>query len=199
MENNTNTNTNTNTEAKLENTSTVDKVDTTAADGKTYTQEEVNALLQKEADKRVTEALKKAERKKEKAVKEAEKLAAMNEEEKFKYQLEQRELALAEKEKQFALMENKVEASKALNSRGIAVELADLVVAEDADTMMENIKVLENAFKKSVKAEVEKRLSSTTPKKNLGGDYTKEDFMKLPISEQISLANANPKYRQFYE
>ena len=38
---------------------------------KTYTQEEVDALLQKEADRRVTEALKKQERKNADKVREA--------------------------------------------------------------------------------------------------------------------------------
>lgn len=42
-----------------------------AATSKTYTQEEVDALLQKEADKRVTEALKKQERKNAEKIKEA--------------------------------------------------------------------------------------------------------------------------------
>ena len=58
---------------------------------KTYTQEELDSLLQQETDRRVTEALKKAERKKQDEIKEAEKLARMNEAEKFQYELEQRE------------------------------------------------------------------------------------------------------------
>ena len=61
---------------------------------KTYTQEEVDELLQKETDRRVTAALKKQETK----LNEAAKLAAMNEQEKWEYQLKQREQAIAEKE-----------------------------------------------------------------------------------------------------
>ena len=133
---------------------------------RTYSQEEVDALLQAEVDRRITSALKKQEKKTQEKIKEAEKLAQLNEEEKYKYQLEQREKALEEKERKMALMENKAEASNALNSRGISISLADLVVAEDADTMMENIKLLEEEFKKSVKAEVEKRLAGNSPKKN---------------------------------
>ena len=53
---------------------------------KTYTQEEVEALLQSEADRRVTAALKKAEMKNQAKIKEAEKLAQMNEQEKYAYQ-----------------------------------------------------------------------------------------------------------------
>lgn len=167
---------------------------------RTYSQEEVDALLQAEVDRRITSALKKQEKKTQEKIKEAEKLAQLNEEEKYKYQLEQREKDLEEKERKMALMENKAEASNALNSRGISISLADLVVAEDADTMMENIKLLEEEFKKSVKAEVEKRLAGNSPKKNLGksNEMTKEEFRKLSIGQQSRLLEENPQvYEQF--
>lgn len=161
---------------------------------KTYTEEEVKALLQKEGDKRVSEAMKKAERKSQARIKEAEKLAQMNEEQKYQYQLEQREKAIAEKEKELAVAENKATASQVLADRGISAKLVDMVVAEDADEMMDNINLLESAFKESVKAEVEKRLASTTPKKNLPLDtqITKEKFRKMPLSAQAEIYKSNP-------
>lgn len=173
--------------------------ETKTEETKTYTQEELDALLQAETDRRVTQALKKAEKKNEEKVKEAEKLAKLSEQERFQYELEQREKAIAEKEKQMALMENKAEASKALNERGISIALADFVVAEDADTMMENIKLLEEEFKKSVKAEVEKRLAGNSPKKNLDNkQQSREDFKKLSMAEQSRLLEENPElYEQF--
>lgn len=58
---------------------------------KTYTQAELDELLQKEGDRRVSEALKKAEKKNADKLKEAEKLAKMNEAEKYEYELKQRE------------------------------------------------------------------------------------------------------------
>lgn len=161
---------------------------------KVYTQEEVNELLQKEADRRVTQALQKQEKKNQEKVREAEKLAQMNEAEKFQYQLEQREKALLEKEKALALMENKNEASKILAEKGLALSLVDFVVAEDAETMNSNISILEKAFKQSVKAEVEKRLGSNTPKKNLPPDeaLTKEAFNKMPVAKQQEIYRSNP-------
>lgn len=166
---------------------------------KSYTQEEVDALLQAEVDRRITGALKKQEKKNQEKIKEAEKLAKLSEQERFQYELEQREKAIAEKEKQMALMENKAEASKALNERGISIALADFVVAEDADTMMENIKVLEDEFKKSVKAEVEKRLAGNSPKKNLDNKgMTREEFQKLSFAKQTELLEENPDiYEKF--
>lgn len=169
---------------------------------KTYTQEEVDALLQQETDRRISSAQKKWEKKSQEKVKEAEKLAKLSEQERFQYELEQREKAIAEKERQMALMENKAEASKALNERGISIALADFVVAEDADTMMENIKMLEDEFKKSVKAEVEKRLAGNSPKKNLGDSkgMTREEFRKLSFAKQTELLNENPDiYEKFFD
>ena len=169
------------------------------SEGKTYTQAELDELLQKEGDRRVTEALKKAEKKNADKVKEAQKLAAMNEQQKYEYELEQREKAIEAKEKALALAENKNEASKILAEKGISLQLVDFVVAEDADTMNANIQLLDKAFKASVKAEVEKRLGSDAPKKNLPLDQTitKEIFKKMNIMEQQKLARENPElYKQ---
>lgn len=162
---------------------------------KTYTQSEVNALLQSEVDRRITSALKKQERKNQEKLKEAQKLASMNEQEKFQYELEQREAAIAEKEKELALAENKAEASKILAEKGLSPQLVDFVVAEDAETMSTNISLLERCFKESVKAEVNKRLAGNAPKKGLPLEkaITKEDFLKMSYAELIELKENNPE------
>lgn len=169
---------------------------------KTYTQAEVEALLQSEADKRVSAALKKQERKNQERIKEAEKLAKMNETEKFQYELEQREKAIAEKEKALALAENKNAASKILADKGIDLALVDFVVADDAETMKANISLLDRAFKDSVKKEVEKRLSSNSPKINLptNENITKEQAKKMGIMERQRLLDNNPSlYKELFE
>lgn len=161
---------------------------------KTYTQEELDAAIQREADRRVTQALQKQERRNQEKMKEAEKLAQMNEQQKYEYQLEQREKAIAEKERALTLAENKNEASKILAEKGISLELVDFVVAEDADTMAANIQLLDNAFKKSVRLEVERRLGTSSPKKNLPPDQelTKETFNKMSLAKQQELYRQNP-------
>lgn len=189
-------NTNINTTATENAGATATEMNTGAAEQKTtYTQEEVAALLQSEADKRVTAALKKAERKNAEKVKEAEKLAQMNEADKYEYQLKQREAAIEEKERELALAENKNEASKILSEKGLALALVDFVVAEDAESMMANIDLLDKSFKASVKAEVEKRLATTTPKKNLpaDGQITAESLRKMSIGEMNELYTNNPE------
>lgn len=158
----------------------------------TFTQEELDALIQKEGDKRVSSALKTAQKKNEAKIKEAEKLAKMSEQQRYEYELSQREQAIAEKEHQLALAENKAEASSILAEKGISPKLVDFVVADDAEVMMTNISLLEAEFKASVKAEVEKRLQTSTPKKNLPLEMTKESFQKLSIVERTQLLHNNP-------
>lgn len=187
---------NTTVQSNVEQTGATAETEATETTEKTsWTKEEVEALLQKESDRRVTEALKKQEKKTQEKLRESERLARMNESEKYEYQLEQREKAIAEKERQLALAENKNEAGKILAEKGLSLTLVDFVVAENADEMNDKIKLLEKAFKASVKSEVEKRLSSTTPKKALEdeGSLSKESFAKLSIKEQQELYQSNPE------
>jgi chromatin remodeling complex protein RSC6 len=184
----TNTEVNTTTEGQVQDTATQSE------ENKTYTEAEVMELLQKETDRRVTDALKKQERKTNAKIAEAQKLASMNESEKYEYQLKQREDAIAAKEKELAMLENKNEASKILSEKGISLSLVDFVVAEDAETMKSNIDLLDRAFKASVKAEVEKRLGGAAPKKNAAIDkqLTKADFAKLSYADMITLKQTDP-------
>ena len=175
---------------------------TTGTETKTYTQEEVDKMLQSEVDRRITSALKKQAKSNEAKIKEAQKLAQMNESEKYQYELEQREKAIEEKEKALALAENKNEASRILADKGLSLSLVDFVVAEDAETMNDRIKTLDKAFKESVKREVEKRLGSSAPKKNLPPDetITKEQAKKMTIIQRQNLLNSNPDlYKTLFE
>lgn len=158
---------------------------------KTYTQEEVDALLQKEGDRRVTEALKKAERKQADKAKEAEKLAKMNAEEQRVYQLEQWQKELEAKEEQLALAENKNEASKILAGKDIDLSLVDFVVAADAETMNANIKLLEKGIAKSFEKRLAGKSPMRAPDQNEG--ITKESFRKMSLAEQAALAHNDPE------
>ena len=161
----------------------------------TMTKDELNALLQKEGDRRVTQALDKQNKKNAEKLKEAEKLAKMSADEKYAYELEQREKAIEAKEKELALAENRNVASKILADKGLSLELVDFVVAQDAETMNEAINKLDKAFKRSVKAEVEKRLGGSSPKKTEvdSNTLTKEQFNKLSLAELSRLSKEEPE------
>lgn len=162
---------------------------------KTYTQEEVDAKLQAEADRRVTAALQKQQAKFKAQMDEAEKLRTMNEEQKAQYQLEQRIKDIEAKEKEFALKENKYEAQRIMAEKNIPLAFADFIVAEDAQTMMANIQLFEKEFRAAVRKEVDTRIASPAPKANIGVDtaITKEQFMKMTISQQTELYKQDPE------
>jgi hypothetical protein len=176
---------------------TVEQID---QEGKsTFTREEVQELLRRETDRRVTDAMRKAERKKAAAVKEAEKLAAMSADQKAQYQLEQKERELAEREERLLVAENTAEALKILADKGIRPGLVRFVVAADAETMMDNINELEKEFKASVKAEVERRMAGNTPRRNLPPDHVidKAAFARMNLMQQQEIYQNNPElYKQ---
>jgi hypothetical protein len=181
--------------AENKTTEAVENTESTNTE-KTYTQAEVDALLQQEGDRRVSSALKKQEAKMAERLKEAQKVAAMNEQQKYEYELEQREKIVAEKEKELALSEMKNTASKILSEKGISLSLVDFVVNEDAEVTNANINLLDKAFKQSVKEEVERRLASKVPMKSLPTDtsqITKEQFSKLSIAELSRLKQEQPE------
>lgn len=164
----------------------------------TYTREEVERLLQQEGDRRVTAALKKAEVKRTQAVREAQKLATMNEDEKARYEVEQRLKELDEREARIALLENTAEATKILSEKGLPAALVELVVAEDADEMMGRITLLDKWVKEAVKAGVERQLASASPRaSSVSEGMTREEFSRLSLSRQQELYRQNPElYRK---
>ena len=166
---------------------------------KTYTESEVQALLQREGDRRVTNALKKQQKEFETQQAEAEKLRAMDENQRKEYEYTQKLQELEKREREFTVAQNKLEATKVLANRELPIEFVDYIVAEDADTMMENINTFERAFKAAVADAVAKKIASPAPK---GGSVkqtgmTKEEFRKLSVAQQSELFRTNPElYRQ---
>ena len=182
-------------------TGAVEQTNTTATQAieetttpKTYTEQEVQELLQKEGDRRVSTALKKQQKQFENKIAEAEKLRGMDEAQRKEYEFNQKVAELEKKEREFNLAQNKLEASKVLANRELPIEFVDYIVADDADTMLENINVFEKAFKAAVADAVSKKLASPTPKtgsvKQTG--LTREDFKKMNLAQQAELYKTNP-------
>ena len=161
---------------------------------KTYTEEEVRALLQQEGDRRVTQALNKQRKELEKKQAEAEKLRDMDESQRREYEYEKKVAELEQKEREFAIAQNKLEASKVLANRGLPVQFVDYIVADDADTMMANIDTFEKAFKSAVADEVAARMAQPTPKSGSATQtgMTKEAFRKLNLAQQAEIYRTNP-------
>lgn len=166
---------------------------------KTYTESEVQALLQREGDRRVSSALKKQQKEFERQTAEADKLRDMDESQRKEYEYTQRLQELENKEREFAIAQNKLEATKVMANRELPIEFVDYIVAEDAETMMENITTFERLFKSAVADAVAKKIASPAPKtgsaKQTG--MTKEEFRKLSVAQQTEIFRTNPElYKQ---
>lgn len=159
---------------------------------KTYTQEEVLALLQSEADKRVTAALKKQQAKFEKQLS----LSKLDGDERTKAEKDNRIAELEEQLALFSIERNKSELKSVLASRGLSAEFADiLIINDDVEASQANVDKLDKLFKAAVKAEVEKRLAGNAPKGNGSNPagVTKESAKKMTMAELNELAQSNPE------
>ena len=166
----------------------------------TYTLEEVNQLLQKEGDRRVTSAMAKKER-------EIKALQKKLENEKSLSQLDEESRAAAEKDmkiaelqeqlKEYQTAKAKSEVQGVLGKRGLPVELADYIrISEDVEEAVRSIDAIEKIIKDTVANEVKKRMPamSNIPQVAdvIGGKMTKEQFNALPIYKQQELMNSEP-------
>ena len=160
---------------------------------KTYTQEEVLALIQSEADKRVSQALKTQQKKYEKQLS----LSKLDGDEREKAEKDNRIAELEEKLAEFQIERNKSELKSVLSSRGLSAEFADIInISDDIEASQANIDKLDKLFKAAVKAEVEKRLAGSAPNgggSSFSGEVTKEQFKKMQLSEQAALYKTNPE------
>ena len=165
---------------------------------KTYTQEEVMALLQSETDKRVTAALKTQQKKYEKQLS----LSKLDDEARAKAEKDDRIAELEEQLAQFHVERNRSELKSVLSSRGLSAEFADIVaITDDIEASQANIDKLDKLFKAAVRAEVEKRLAGSAPKGNGGNtaEITKDNAKNLSLAELTRLKKTNPElYNNLY-
>lgn len=158
---------------------------------KTYTAEEVQQLLQSEADRRVQQALATQQKKFEKQLS----LSKLDGAEREKAERDQRIAELEEQLREFTVEKNKSELKSVLSARGLSAEFADIVkISDNLEEAQANIEKLDKLFKDAVKNEVEKRLAGNAPKK--GNDastkLTKETARKMTIAEMNELAEKDP-------
>ena len=160
---------------------------------KTYTQEEVLALLQSESDRRVAQALKTQQKKYEKQLS----LSKLDGTEREKAEKDNRIAELEEQFAQFTIERNKSELKSVLSSRGLSAEFADIItITDDIEASQANIEKLDKLFKAAVRAEVERRLANNAPKGNSNGanvEITKDSAKKMTMAELNELANKNPE------
>lgn len=147
-----------------------------------YTDDDVNKLI----DQKFAEWQKKQE----KAVSEAKKLAEMNATQKAEYQRDQLQKELDTLKKQAALSEMMKTSRKMLSENGITIsdELLSMLVSEDAEATKASVDGFATAFTEAVEAAVKERLKGETPRKSTGtaAAMTKEQIMAIkdPVLRQ---------------
>lgn len=177
-----------NTNVELTNEQGADSAQSTET--KTYTQEEVLALLQKESDKRVSQALKTQQKKFDKQLS----LSRLDGDEREKAEKDNRIAELEEQLAKFEIERNKSELKSVLSARGLSAEFADIItISDDIEASQANIEKLDSLFKAAVKAEVEKRLAGKAPKNSANPvEITKESAKKMSMAELSELSVKNP-------
>ena len=152
-----------NATVSTESTETVDtqeNVDTVQEEKheRTFTRAEIGKMLSAERSKWEAEQEAKEN--------EAKKLAKMNADEKQKYQLDQREQELVDREKAIARKELTAEAKTMLSERDLPVELVNVVDLTSAETVSESITSIQKAWEESVQKGVSERMKGSAPIKN---------------------------------
>lgn len=144
-----------------------------------YTDDDVDKLL----DKKFAEWQKKQQ----KAVDEAKKLAEMDAQQKAEYERDKLQKELDEYKRKDSLAEMSKTARKMLTDDGITVsdELLGMLVTTDAEKTKAAVDGFKKAYKEAVEAAVKERLKGEPPKKGTGGapSMTKEAIMAIKDPE----------------
>lgn len=141
---------------------------------KKYTDDDLNSII----DKKFAEW----QKKKEKEVDEAKKLAEMNATEKAEYERDKLQKQLDEMMKEKSLTEMTKVARKMLSEDGINItdELLANLVSDSAENTKEAVKSFIELFKSAVNDAVKDALKGKAPKNSTGSDsITKEKIMKV--------------------
>lgn len=164
--------------------------DNTESKEKTFTQAELDDIV----EKRVAREKKKAEQKAKDAAAEAEKLAKMNREQKADYEREKLEKELERYRKQEARLNMKNEAKKLFKESNIdsSDELLELVTSDTFDQTQENVEAFTTILNEMVETAVKDRLYSGSPKSftNGGSAVTRESIEAIedPATRQRAIA-----------
>lgn len=126
-------------------------------------------------------------------------LSKLSKEDRERKEFSDKEKKLADKEKKFALMEQRYQAIDELQERNLPKSFADLLVHEDAEQTLNNIKSFEEAFNAAVEEQVESQVADALkgkgPKRkgatgNMVNPFAKETFN---LTEQGKLLKENPE------
>ena len=164
--------------------------------GKTFTQDELNAII----DKRLERERKDAQVRIDKAVTEAQKLAKMNAEERAEHERQELQKKLSEREAEVTKRELRAEAKSQLSDKGLPVELAEVLPYTDADTTNAALAAVEKVFRAAVEKGVNERLKGNPPKVGQPAQGTTiAEPEKLSYAQRAELYQKDPsQYKKLF-
>lgn len=176
---------------------TVDNPETVEDAPKTFTQSEVNDLIEKRLAKQEKSFNKRMQEK----LDEAEKLREMNEVQKAEFERKKQEAYIAELEAKINRNGLEHEASKMLSEGGIAVndKILGIVVKDTAESTQEAVESFVALVNELADKKVSEKLKGKTPKKmedTTAGEITKEQFDKMGYQSRNELLQNNPELYQ---
>lgn len=158
---------------------TVDNPETTEAD-KTFTQDELNHIVQERVQRAVAKAQKDAEDKIKQAQSEGERLAKLTKDERAKEEEAKRLADLEAREKAIAVKELRIETQSLLADEGLPIEFLDVVMADTAESVKDNIASIRKVFDEAVEKRVNERLTQNKPRRGAtAGAMSKAEIMAI--------------------
>lgn len=161
---------------------------------KTFTQSQLDEIIQKEKAK----AKRSAEKEYQAKMDEAEKLRKMNEVQKAEYEQEKQRAYIAELEAKINRSGLEREASKMLSEGGIVADdkILSIVVKDTAESTQEAVEGFVALVNELADKKVGEKLKGKTPKKmedTSAGEITKEQFNKMGYQSRNELLQNNPE------
>lgn len=180
------------TNAEVVETETVDNPETTEAD-KTFTQAELNHIVQERVQRAVANAEKEAEDKIKQAQSEGERLAKMTKDERAKEEEAKRLADIEAREKAIAVKELRIETQSLLSDEGLPIEFLDVVMADTAEAVKDNIASVRKVFDEAVEKRVNERLTQDKPRRgSTAGAMSKAEIMAVKdVNERQKLIAEN--------
>ncbi|HEM2734212.1 TPA: DUF4355 domain-containing protein [Streptococcus suis] len=173
---------------------TVDTSETAETTEKTFTQEEVNALIEKRLAKQEKSFNKRIQEK----LDEAEKLRQMNAEQKAEYEAQKQADYIAELEAKINRSGLEKEASKMLAESGLVADdkILGFVVKDTAEATQEAVDSFSALVNDLADKKVSEMLKGKTPKKveqSTAGGITIEQFNRMSYRAQLDLQKSDPE------
>ena len=180
------------TNTEVVETETVDNPETTESD-KTFTQDELDRIVQERVKRAVAKAQKDAEDKIKQAQSEGERLAKLTKDERAKEEEAKRLADLEAREKAIAVKELRIETQSLLSDEGLPIEFLDVVMADTAESVKENIASIRKVFDEAVEKRVNERLTQDKPRRGAtAGAMTKAEILAVKdVSERQRLIAEN--------